>query len=39
MKNSANAEPGIKSAHNKLVALIIITNCSTKELDMTKQLN
>ena len=33
MKNSANAEPGIKSAHNKLVALIIITNCSTADLE------
>lgn len=31
-ENSANAEPGIKSAHNKLVALIIITNCSTADL-------
>lgn len=32
MKNSDNAVPGMKSAHNKLVALIIITNCCTADL-------
>ena len=33
MEDSANAEPGIKLAHNKLAALIIITNCSTADLE------
>lgn len=32
MKNSDNAVPGMKAAHNKLVALIIITNCYTADL-------
>lgn len=32
MENSDNAGPGIKSAHNKLVTLIIITNCYTADL-------
>lgn len=32
MKNSDNAVPGMKSAHNELVTLIIITNCYTADL-------
>lgn len=32
MENSENAVPSMKSAHNKLVALIIITNCYTADL-------
>lgn len=31
-KNSDNAVSGMKMAHNKLVALIIITNCCTADL-------
>lgn len=32
MRNSDNAVPGMKAAHNELVALIIITNCYSADL-------